>query len=75
MSLVTFPATPSFVHQLSAVLDQFDYGFAENGLTAYRMGKQLASQSFIGLIGEEKYKVMVKFILRYISELDIPIMR
>lgn len=59
----------------SPVLDQFDYGFAENGLTAYRMGKQLSSQSFIGWIGEEKYKVMVKFILRYISELDLPIMR
>lgn len=39
------------------------------------MGKQLASQSFIGWIGEEKYKEMVKFILRYISELDLPIMR
>ncbi|UZJ53166.1 hypothetical protein CBS101457_002486 [Exobasidium rhododendri] len=58
-----------------AVLDQFDYCFAENGLTAYRMGKELASQSFIGWIGEEQYKVMVKFILRYISELDLPIMR
>lgn len=39
------------------------------------MNKQLASQSFIGWIGEEKYKALVKFILRYISELDIPIMR
>lgn len=39
------------------------------------MGKALASQSFIGWLGEDKYKKMVKFCLRYISELDIPIMR
>jgi phosphomannomutase len=39
------------------------------------MGKQLASQSFIGWIGEEKYKQMVKFILHYIADLEIPIKR
>ncbi|MCO5555136.1 hypothetical protein L7F22_008677 [Adiantum nelumboides] len=55
--------------------DFFDYGFAENGLIAYRAGKVLASQSFIGWLGEEKYKTMVKFILGYISQLDLPIMR
>jgi len=53
----------------------FDFCFAENGLTAYRMGEELASSSFIGWIGEDKYKKLVKFILRYISELDLPIMR
>ena len=31
------------------VLNEFDYSFSENGLTAYRLGKQLASQSFINL--------------------------
>lgn len=65
---------PPLLPQLAAT-DIFDYGFAENGLIAYRMGKALASQSFIGWLGEEKYKKMVKFCLRYISELDIPIMR
>lgn len=54
---------------------EFDYVFAENGLTGFRDGKQLASQSFIGWLGEEKYKKLVKFVLRYISGLDIPIMR
>ncbi|KAG8725532.1 Phosphomannomutase, partial [Ceratobasidium sp. 428] len=42
----------------SNILDDFDYGFAENGLTAYKCGKELASQSFIGWIGEEKYKTL-----------------
>jgi phosphomannomutase len=57
------------------VLDEFDYGFAENGLTAFKAGRALDSQSFIGWLGEERYKQLVKFLLRYISELDLPVMR
>ncbi|KAF5355325.1 hypothetical protein D9758_006033 [Tetrapyrgos nigripes] len=56
-------------------LDDFDYGFAENGLTAYKLGKPLASQSFIKYIGEDRYKPLVNFILHYIADLDIPIKR
>lgn len=56
-------------------VDLFDYGFAENGLTAYKLGLPLASQSFIGWLGEEKYQALAKFCLRYISELEIPVMR
>lgn len=54
---------------------EFDYVFAENGLTAFKDGVQLASQSFIGWLGEDKYKKLAKFCLRYISELDVPVMR
>ena len=53
----------------------FDYAFAENGLTAYKMGKQLPSQSFIKYLGDERYKPLVNFILHYIADLDIPIKR
>ncbi|QIX00305.1 hypothetical protein AMS68_005822 [Peltaster fructicola] len=53
----------------------FDFCFAENGLTAYRMGQPLASHSFIKWIGEDNYKRLVKFILHYIADLDIPIKR
>ncbi|CAO1618325.1 unnamed protein product [Parajaminaea phylloscopi] len=56
-------------------IDAFDYGFAENGLTAYKFGKELASQSFIGWLGEGKYQALAKFCLAYISRLDIPVMR
>lgn len=64
------------VEQLGpTVLNDFDYCFSENGLTAYKLGKELASQSFIGWIGEEKYNKLVKFILRYLSEIDIPVRR
>lgn len=57
------------------VLNDFDYCFAENGLTAYKDGKALSSQSFIGWLGEEKYKNFVRFVLHYIADLDIPIKR
>lgn len=54
------------------VLDMFDYAFSENGLTAYKQGEKLASQSFINWIGDEKYNKLVKFILRYLSDIDLP---
>lgn len=57
------------------MVDDFDYAFAENGLTAYKLGKKLQSQSFITFLGEEKYKVLVNFILHYIADMDIPIKR
>jgi len=57
------------------VIDDFDYAFAENGLTAYKTGKALQSQSFIKYIGEDRYKVLVNFILHYIADMDIPVKR
>ena len=57
------------------VTSLFDYCFSENGLTAYRMGEPLASTSFISWIGEKMYQQLVKFILHYVADLDIPIKR
>lgn len=57
------------------VTSLFDFCFSENGLTAYRMGQPLASHSFIQWIGEEPYKKLVRFILHYIADLDIPVKR
>jgi len=54
----------------------FDFGFAENGLTTYRLGKALPSNSFLQWLGEEKYQKLAKFCLKYISELEgLPAMR
>ncbi|TFK51662.1 eukaryotic phosphomannomutase [Heliocybe sulcata] len=55
--------------------NDFDFAFAENGLTAYRLGVALPSQSFIKFVGEERYKKLANFILHYIADLDIPIKR
>lgn len=43
------------------VISLFDFCFSENGLTAYRLGQELESASFIGWIGEEKYKQLTKW--------------
>lgn len=67
---------PKQVEQIGEdVLDLFDFSFAENGLTAYRLGQKLESASFISYMGEERYKKLVNFILKYIADLDIPIKR
>ncbi|KAF9813439.1 hypothetical protein IEO21_05598 [Rhodonia placenta] len=59
----------------SSVVEEFDYIFAENGLTAFKNAQPLPSQSFIKYIGEERYKKLANFILHYIADLDIPIKR
>lgn len=53
----------------------FDFCFAENGLTAIRLGEPIASQSFIGWLGEDKYKRLANFALHYIADLDLPVKR
>ena len=54
----------------------FDFCFSENGLTAFRLGKPLAANTFLQWLGEEKYQRLAKFCLRYISELSgLPAMR
>ncbi|KAG8922755.1 Phosphomannomutase, partial [Tulasnella sp. 418] len=52
------------------VVDMFDYGFAENGLTAYKLGQALPSQSFIKHVGEKEYKTLVNFILHYLADME-----
>jgi Eukaryotic phosphomannomutase. len=54
------------------VTSLFDFSFAENGLTAYRLGKPLASNSFIHWLGEEKYQNLVNFCLKYIADVKLP---
>jgi phosphomannomutase len=53
----------------------FDYNFPENGIVAYKEGKQFHSSSLVHYLGEERYKKLVNFILHYIADLDIPIKR
>lgn len=58
-----------------AVTTLFDFCFAENGLTAYKNGEQLPSNSFIRWLGEAQYKELVSFCLHYVADLDIPVKR
>ena len=57
------------------VLSLFDFCFSENGLTAYKLGQSLPSNSFIKWIGEDSYKELANFCLHYIADLDIPVKR
>ncbi|CAK7268055.1 Phosphomannomutase 1 [Sporothrix epigloea] len=57
------------------VTDLFDFCFSENGLTAYKQGQTLPSNSFIQWFGEDSYKEFVKFVLHYVADLDIPVKR
>ena len=74
----TYPVRMATKHAQCAcyqVLTEFDYTFGENGLTAFKLGVPLPSQSFIKFVGEERYKVLANFILHYIADLEIPIKR
>lgn len=53
----------------------FDFGFSENGATAFRKGELICQESFIGFLGEERYKQLVNWTLHYIADLDIPVKR
>ncbi|KAK2044261.1 eukaryotic phosphomannomutase, partial [Colletotrichum somersetense] len=57
------------------VVALFDFCFSENGLTAFKLSEPLPSNSFIGHLGEERYKELVNFSLHHIADLDIPIKR
>jgi len=59
----------------NSAIHDFDYAFAENGLTAFKLGQPLPSESFIKSVGEDRYKTLVNFILHYIADMDIPIKR
>ena len=58
-----------------AARDLFDFGFSENGATAFRRGKLIGQESFIGYLGEHNYKRLVNWSLHYLADLDIPVKR
>ncbi len=58
------------------VTTMFDFCFAENGLESYRLGEALPSNSFIRWLGEEKYQKLVRWLLKYVANIEgLPKMR
>jgi len=53
----------------------FDWCFAENGLWAAKDGAIIGQTSFKDHLGEDKLKKLINWILRYFSDLDIPVKR
>jgi len=56
-------------------LELFDYNFAENGLVAYKDGAKVAEKSLADELGDDKIQKLVNWVLRYLSELTIPVKR
>jgi phosphomannomutase len=57
------------------IRDRYDYVFAENGLVAYKAGKELAVASLKTHLGEPKLQRFINFVLHYVADLDIPVKR
>lgn len=56
-------------------MDQFDYAFPENGLVGYKNGIEFHKMELKTFLSEDQLKKLIKFILRYIADLDIPVQR
>lgn len=57
------------------ILKQFDYVFPENGLVQIENGVEVGKESIQNHLGEETLQRFINFVLRYLSELKLPIKR
>ena len=53
----------------------FDYVFSENGVVAHREGSLIGSNSIATYLGEDKLKELINFVLRYFSDVEVPVKR
>ena len=54
------------------VTQMYDYVFSENGLVAFKNGKEFGRMNIGKHLGEEKVKRFVNFCLHYMADLDLP---
>lgn len=57
------------------VINNFDYVFAENGLVAFKQGKELARQNIQKYMGEDVLQKFINFVLHYLSTITLPVKR
>lgn len=57
------------------VINNFDYVFAENGLVAFKNGKELARQNIQKYMGENVLQKFINFVLYYLSTITLPVKR
>lgn len=60
---------------LIPVISQFDYVFAENGLIGYKGELQYPTIAIQDHLGEEKLQELINFVLKYFSEVTLPVKR
>lgn len=56
-------------------IDKYDYVFAENGLVAFKNGKQFFEENIQKTIGEENLQTFINYSLKYLSEIRLPFKR
>lgn len=57
------------------ILQHFDYVFPENGLVQIEKGVEVGKQSIQEHLGEKTLQRFINFVLRYLSELELPFKR
>lgn len=57
------------------MINKFDYVFCENGLVAFKHGKELARQNIQKYMGEDDLQKFINFVLRYLSTITLPVKR
>jgi len=55
------------------ILNDFDYVFAENGTVAYKNGTLISESSVKDYLGYQDLNRFNRYVMKYLSELDIPI--
>jgi phosphomannomutase len=54
------------------IFEDFDYVFSQNGLVAYEGKELIGKASFKDYLGEEKLQKLINFLLKKMSEIEIP---
>lgn len=57
------------------ILNEFDYIFPENGLVQIENGKEVGKVNIIQHLGEETLQRFINYVLKYLSELNLPFKR
>lgn len=57
------------------VIHKFDYVFPENGLVQYYNGKEIGRECIQQYMGEEKLQIFINYVLKYLSNVMLPVKR
>jgi phosphomannomutase len=59
----------------ASIVEAFPWNFSQNGLVAYRNGKELEIQTISKHLGEANVKRLVNWVLKYLADVDLPVKR
>lgn len=67
---------PKQIEQMRCdIVNVFPYNFSQNGLVAYKNGQLIEEQTISKYLGEDGVKRLVNWVMRYLSDLDLPVKR